>query len=147
MIWKVVWLYSLPLCQSFYFLFEETNIAVMKMMADATYTVILLQVQVLLQYSPKSPSGQPEKIMRKTSVQRKGGEIAFGVKQWRAIRDTIAPITQYSMTHAARHYFTPNAVSPHLPSFVVQQKKQKLKPFFPALSKQYLPRVSQRSPL
>ena len=132
MIWKVVWLYSLPLCNSFYFLFDKTNIAVTKMMAGVTYAVILLQVQVLLQYSPKSPSGQPKKWWKKTSVQRKRSETAFGLKQWWAVC-AIAPTTQYFMTHAARHCFMPNAVSPHLPSFVIQQTN-KTEAIFPAFS-------------
>ena len=46
-------------------------------------------------------------------------ETAFGVKQRQAIR-AIASITHYSMTHAARHGFTPNVVSSHLPSCVLR---------------------------
>ena len=41
----------------------------------------------------------------------------LGVKQWQAIC-AIASTTQYFMSHTARHCFTPNAVSSHLPSFV-----------------------------
>ena len=41
----------------------------------------------------------------------------FGVKQWRAIC-VIIPTTQCFMTHAARHCFTPNALSSHLTSFL-----------------------------
>ena len=44
-------------------------------------------------------------------------EAAFGGKQWRAAC-AIGPTTQYFLAHAARHCFTPNAVSSHFPSFV-----------------------------
>ena len=44
-------------------------------------------------------------------------EGRFGVEQWRAIR-AVVPTSQYFMTHAARHCFTPNAVSSRLTSFV-----------------------------
>ena len=44
-------------------------------------------------------------------------ETAFGVKQWQVVC-AVVPTTQYFMTHTARHCFTPNTVSSHLPSFV-----------------------------
>ena len=43
-------------------------------------------------------------------------ETALGVKKWQATR-AVVPTTQFSMTHSARHCFTPNAASSHLPSF------------------------------
>ena len=46
----------------------------------------------------------------------KWDEAAFGVKQWQAIC-AILPTTQYCMTHAAHHCFTPNRVSSHFFSF------------------------------
>ena len=56
----------------------------------------------------------------------KGREVKWNSvwrEQWQAI-GAIAPITQYSMTHAGRHCFMPNAVSSHLPSFEPKLKRK-----------------------
>ena len=53
-----------------------------------------------------------------STKERRWDETTFGMKQWQAAR-AVALIIENFMTHAARHCFTPNAVSSHLPSFVL----------------------------
>ena len=54
----------------------------------------------------------------RTTKARRWDETAFGVKQWQALC-AIVSTTQYALTHAACHCFTPKAVSSHLPSLVL----------------------------
>ena len=60
----------------------------------------------------------PELRVEKSTKEVRWDETRFGVKQWQVIRAVVST-TQYFMTHAARHCFTPNRVSSHLTSLIL----------------------------
>ena len=79
---------------------------------------------------PSSPSHAPARHHWKIYTKdRRWDETVFGLKLWQAACP-IVPTTQDFLTQAARHYFTPNPVLYHLPSFVLCWKTERISILF-----------------